>query len=167
MIADSEWTLYLPWRSSSPVNAAKQSVDRYRRMPPGLAFVAVSVVSSVLAVISGFLGGLAAIYLYDRGTSRGDDFAVFLGGLFSVGTCIFVLVFTRLQKVRHSVSSRTSVFAFYACLVLPAIDTVLLRSNLDRHYLPFVLCDWLAILLFGLAAVFLCRRWWQDSDQRV
>ena len=167
MIADSEWTLCRPWRSSSPVNAATQSVDRYRRMPPGLAFVAVSVVSSVLAVISGVLGGFAAMYLYDRGMSKGDDLAVFLGGFFAVGTCIFVLVFTRLEKVRHAVSSRTSVFAFYACLALPAIDTVLLRSNVDRHYLPFVLCDWLAIPLSGLAAVFLCRRWRAGSDQRV
>lgn len=99
--------------------------------------------------------------------SKGDDLAVLLGGLFAVGTFIFVLVFTWLQKVRHSVSSRTSLFAFYACLVLPAIDTVLLGSNVDHHYLPFVLCDWLAILLSGLAAVFVCRRWWQDSDQRV
>jgi hypothetical protein len=136
-------------------------------MRRGLAFVAVSVVSFVPAVISGILGGLAAMYLYDRGISKGDDLAVFPGGLFAVGTCIFVLVFTRLEKVRHSVSSRTSLFAFYACLVLPAIDTALLRSNVDHHYLPFVLCDWLAILLFGLAAVFVCRRWWQDSEQRV
>jgi hypothetical protein len=85
MIADPEWTLCRPWRSSSPVNALPKSVDRYRRMPPGPAFVAVSVVSLVLAVISGMLGGLAAMYLHDRGMSKGDDVAVFLRGLFAVG----------------------------------------------------------------------------------
>jgi drug/metabolite transporter (DMT)-like permease len=113
------------------------------------------------SVICGIFGGIAGIYFYDRGMSKGDDFAVGMGGLFAVGTFTFVVVFTRLRKVHHPVSSSTSLFAFYACLIFPLAATLLLR---DANYWPFAVGDWLAILLFGLLSLVVCRRWWQESD---
>jgi len=164
MIAETRWCLGLPSASLTPVNSSTKFVDRYRRIPNSLAFVTAAIASFVLAVVSGFLGGIAATYLYDRANSKGDDFAVGLGGLFAVGTFTFVIVFTWLQKTHHPVSSSTSLFAFYACLILPVAATVLFAEDMDDYYLFFVLGDWLAILLLGLLSVFVCRRWWQQAN---
>jgi hypothetical protein len=165
MIVDPEWALSRSWISSSPVNASTKFVDRYRGIPPAVAFVVAAMLSFVLAVISGILGGLAAMYLYDRGNSKGDDFAIALGGLFAVGTLTFVVVFTWLQKIHHPISSRTPLFAFYSCLTLPAVATFLSLSEMDDHYLLLALGDWLAIVVLGLSPLFICRRWWHDSEQ--
>jgi len=164
MIADPGWCFGLPSVLLRPVNWSSKFADRYRGIPSGLAFVIAAVASFGLAVIFGILGSFTGMYLYDRANSKGDDVAVGLGGLFAVGTFTFVVVFTWLQKVHHPVSSRTSLFAFYACLILPVAATVLLAEDMDDYYLFFVLGDWLAILLLGLLSVFVCRRWWQDSD---
>lgn len=93
---------------------------------------------------------------------RGDDFAVFLGGFYAFGTFTFVVLFTWLQKIHHPVSSRTSLFAFFSCLILP----IWLTLNVpDHNYMLFVLGDWCAILLFGFLSLFVCRRWWQDEEK--
>jgi len=123
-----------------------------------------AIVASALAAIAGFLGAYAAMYLYDRGTSKGDDGAVALGGLFAVSTFTFVVTFTWLQKKHHPISSRTSLFAFYACLVLPALVTVMLADEMD-YYSMFIVGDWLAILTLGLLSLLVCRRWWQHEEQ--
>jgi len=164
MIADSGWCFGFPSVLSRPVNSLSKFADRYRRIPNARAFITAATGSFVLATVSGILGGIAAMYLYDRANSKGDDLAVGLGGLFAIGTFTFVTVFTWLQKVHHSVSSRTSLFALYACLTLPVMVTVLSAGDIDDHYLPLVVGDWLAILFFGLLSLFVCRRWWHDSD---
>jgi hypothetical protein len=164
MIADFRWSFLLPSILLGPVNSLIKFAERYRSIPDGFAFVVAAAVSFVAAVVSGCLGAFGAMYVYDRGNSRSDDFAVALGGLFAVGTFTFVIVFTFLQKVHHSVSSRTPLFAFYACLVLPVVVTVLSADDMDDHYSLFAVGDWLAILIFGLLSLFVCRRWWHDSD---
>lgn len=147
-----------------PANSSSKFVERYRSVPNGLAFVLAAVVSFLLAAAAGIVGGYAAMYLYDRGMSRGNDFAVSLGGLFSVGTFSFVVAFTWLQKVHHPVSSRTSLFALCTCLVLPVLTTLMSADEMD-YYFMFMLGDWLAILVLGLLSLFVCRRWWQDQER--
>lgn len=146
------------------VSTSNSLAERYRRVPNALAFCAAGAAALVLAVISGALGGLGAAYLYDRGTSRGDDFAVSLGGFYAVGTFAFVVAFTWLQKVHHSVSSRTSLFALYACLVLPIMLTVMSADEMD-NYSMFIVADWLAMLVSSLLSLLISRRWWQRSEQ--
>lgn len=163
MIADPGWCFGLPSVLLRPVNFSSKFVDRYRGIPSGLAFVTATAASFVVAVICGIFAAVAATYLYDRANSKGDDFAVGLGGLFAVGTFIFVVVFTWLQKAHHPVSSSTSLFALYTCLILPVVATVFLVD--DDNYLLFVLGDWLAILVLGVLALVVCRRWWRKSDQ--
>jgi hypothetical protein len=162
MIADHGWSFSLPSVLLGPVNSSSKFADRYRRIPNGWAFVIAAVASLTLAVFCGILGGLAGAILYDGGMSRGDDFAVSLGGFYSIGAFTFVVLFTWLQKIHHPVSSRTSLFAFFPCLILPIWLT--LTTLPDDHYLPFVLGDWGAILLFGFLSLFVCRRWWWHSD---
>jgi hypothetical protein len=165
MIADSVCCFALPSVLSGPMNSSGKLVDRYRGISGGLAFAMATVASLALAIVCGVFGGFAGMYLYDRGMSKGDDFAVSIGGFFAVGTFIFVVVFTCLQKVHHPISSRTPLFALCACLVFPVVDTVLSANVMDDHYLPFVVGDWLAILFSGSLSLFVCRRWWHDSEQ--
>jgi apolipoprotein N-acyltransferase len=112
-----------------PANAAAIFGDRYRRIPEALAFVLAIVISLASALVTGLLGAGAAIYLYDRANSKGDDAAVGLGGLFAIGTFMFVVVFTWLQKLHHPISSRTPSYALLACLILPAAATLLALSE--------------------------------------
>jgi hypothetical protein len=163
MIADPGWCFALPSVQLRPVDSSSKLADRYRGIPSGLASVIAAVASFVLAAICGILGGFAGMYLYDHANGRGDDGAVGLGGFFAVGTFTFVVIFTWLQKVHHPISSSTSLFALYACLILPVAATVFLVD--DDNYLLFVLGDWLAILVFAVLSLIVCRRWWRKSDQ--
>lgn len=145
-----------------PLNFSNKFDHLYRQIPGGLAPIVAGFASFALSVICGVLGGIAGTYLYDRGTSKGDDFAVGMGGLFSVGTFTFVVAFTRLQKVHHPISSSTTLFAFCACLIFPLAATIFLVD--DANYFLFVVGDWVAILLFGVLSLAVCRRWWKKSD---
>lgn len=165
MIARSELWFRPRGVSWGPVNAGNKLVERYRALSGVVTSVFAALAAFVLATIFGFLGAFAAMYLYDRAYSKGDDLAVGLGGLFGVGTFTFVVAFTWLQKLHHPISSRTPLFAFYVCLFLPVAATLASWSEIDDHYLPLVLGDWLAILLLGLLSLFVCRRWWPDPEQ--
>jgi hypothetical protein len=146
------------------MNLSENLAKRYRRVPNALAFCTAGAVGLVLAVIMGALGAVLAVYAYDRGMSRGNDFAVSLGGFYAVGAFAFVVAFTWLQKVHHLVSSRTSWFALCAWLVLPVWLTVMSADEMD-YYSMFIVGDWLAILVLGLLSLFVCRRWWQHEEQ--
>ncbi len=165
MIAVSGWCFGSPRVLLGSVNPSSKLVERYRALPTVVTSVFAAIAAFALATISGFLGAVAATYFYDRANSKGDDLAVGFGGLFAVGTFTFVIVFTWLQKAHHLISSRTPLFAFCACLVLPVAVTVSSLSAIDDHYLPLVLGDWLAILVLGFLSLFVCRRWWHDSEQ--
>lgn len=101
MIADSGWCFALPSPLLRPVNSSSKLVDRYRDIPSTLAFLTAAVAAFVLAVVSGIPGAFAAMNLYDLGRSRGDDFAVGLGGFYAAGNFTFIVVFTWLQKMHH------------------------------------------------------------------
>ena len=164
MTSGSESCFSLPGVLLAPVNPLPKLAERYCRLPRFVSSVLAAAASFALAAIGGLLSAIAAMYLYDGANSKGNDFAVGLGGLFAVGTFIFVVLFTWLQKLHHPISSRTPLFAFFACLVLPVITTLASLEDIDDYYLPFVLGDWLAILLIGLLSLFVCRRWWRDSE---
>jgi hypothetical protein len=165
MIARSELWFRPPGVLLGSVNSSNKLVERYRALSSVVTSVFAAIAAFVLATIFGFLGAFAATYLFDRGYSKGDDLAVGLGGLFAVGTFTFVVAFTWLQKLHHPISSRTPLFAFYVSLLPPAAVTLASLSEIDDHYLPLVLGDWLAVLVLGLLSFFACRRCWHDAEQ--
>jgi hypothetical protein len=144
------------------VNSWNKLVGRYRALSSAVTSVFAAIAAFVLATILGFLGAFAAMYLYYRANSKSDDLTVGFGGLFAVGTFTFVVLFTWLQKTHHPISSRTPQFAFYVCLLPPVAVTLASLSEIDDHYLPLVLGDWLAIFVLGLLSFFVCRRWCTD-----
>jgi hypothetical protein len=139
-------------------------VETYRRVPSVWAFVAAAVASLCGATIAGIAGGFAAMYLYDRGRSKGDDLAVFASGLLAAGTFAFVMLFTWLRALHRKTSLRTPWFAWLFCLAGSLLITLVLwpTGYLD-HYMIFICAGWIAILLLGLAAVVLSRRWFIDE----
>jgi hypothetical protein len=150
---------------SGSVNSWDKLVERYRALSSVVTSVFAAIAAFVLATICGFLGAFAAMYLYDRGYSKGDDLTVGFGGLFAIGTFTLVVAFTWLQKMHHPISSRTPLFAFYASLFPPVAVTLASLSEIDDHYLPLVLVDWLAIFVLALLSFFVCRRWWKNPEQ--
>jgi hypothetical protein len=107
-------------------------IETYRRVPEGWAFALAAIVSWGLAAIAGIAGGVAGMYLYDRGMSKGDDLAVLTSGLLAVGTLAFVVLFTWLRKLHHAISSRTPLFAWLFCLA----GTVVTTSSVVARPLP-------------------------------
>jgi len=98
---------------------------------------------------------MIGIYLYDRGTSKGNDLAVGMIGLLAVGTFVFVTVFAWLSKVHHKISWRTPAFTLALCLALAAFTTCLMW---DSYYSSFIFVGWIVILACGLLAFNVCRR---------
>jgi hypothetical protein len=165
MIAAQEWCFGSLGVLLGSLNSSNKLVERYRALSSAVTSVFAAIAAFVLATIFGSLGAFAAMYFYDRANSKGDDLAVGFGGLFAVGTFTFVVAFTWLQKLHHPISSRTPLFAFYISLLPPAAVTLASLSEMDDHYLPLVLGDWLAIFVLGLLSLFVCRRWWHDPEQ--
>jgi apolipoprotein N-acyltransferase len=145
-----------------PVDSSSRFVDRYRRISSGLAFVLSATASFGLAIITGLLAGVAGMYLYDRAMSKGDDATLGIGGFFAAGACTFAIVFSWLQNLHHPISSRTSVLAWLICLLPAALVTLL---AFDADYMNLIFVAWLEILVFGALTLFVCRRWWHDSEQ--
>jgi hypothetical protein len=158
MISGAGW-------NQMPANAAATFGDRYRRIPEASAFVLAIVISLASALVTGLLGAWAAIHRYDRANSKADDAAVGLGGLFAIGTFMFVVVLAWLQKLHHPISSRTPSYALLACLILPAAATLLALSEIEGDYLLFLLVDWAVIALFSFASWMVCRRWYERSQE--
>lgn len=129
--------------------------DTYRRVPGWLAFVTAAIASFVLAFVAGILGAFVATYFYDRGMSKGDDFAIGMGGLFAVGTFVFIVAITWLLKLHHRVSARTPSFAWLACLALAIVSTAGLW---DYDYSQLILAGWVLFLVCSLGGLALCRR---------
>jgi ABC-type spermidine/putrescine transport system permease subunit II len=165
MIARAELWFGPPGVILGSVNSWNKLVERHRAFSSVATSVFAAVAAFVLATICGFLGAFAATYLYDRANSKGDDLTVGFGGLFAVGTFTFVVAFTWLQKLHHPISSRTPLFAFYVSLLPPVAVTLASLGDIDDHYLPLVLGDWLAIFVLGLLSFLICRRWWKDPEQ--
>ncbi len=129
-----------------------------RRLPTPLAFILVAFASLIVAALAGVAGASAGVYLYDRGTTKGNDLAVFLIGLHAAGTFTFAVVFTLLWSRRGNVSWWCPITAFAACLALLVYDTVLNWRNHDEYYAPFFWAAWLAVAVCGGVALVLSRR---------
>ena len=129
-----------------------------RRFPAPLAFILVGLASVIIATLAGAVGAVAAVYLYDRGTSKGNDLAVSLIGFHAAGTFTFVTVFTLLWARRGNTPWWCPIAAFAACLGLLVCDTVLNWPNYDAYYAPFFFAAWLAVAVSGGVALILSRR---------
>jgi hypothetical protein len=129
-----------------------------RRLSAPLAFILIALASLIVAVLAGAAAVIAAVYLYDRATSKGNDLAVSLIALHAAGTFTFVTVFTLLWSRRWNVSWWCPITAFAACLGLLAYDTVLNWRNYDEYYSPFFWAAWLAVAASGGVALVLSRR---------
>jgi magnesium-transporting ATPase (P-type) len=90
-------------------------------------------------------------------------FAVLIIGVLAVGAFAFVVLLTWLRTLHHKISSRTPFSAWLFCLVCDLAVTVWLWPRYDPltedHYLPFIYAGWIAIILLGLLALFICARW--------
>ena len=129
-----------------------------RRLPTPLAFVLAALASLIVATLAGAVVVIAAEYLYDHATSKGNDLAVALISSHAVGTFAFVTVFTLLWSWRGNVSWWCPITAFAACLGLLVYDTVLNWRNYDEYYAPFFWAAWLAVAVSGGVALVLSRR---------
>lgn len=117
-----------------------------------LILVIVTLAALVLAIVAGAVGAVAAVYLYDRGTSKGNDLAVALVGFHAMGTFAFVNVFTLLWSRKRNISWRTPAACLVACLCALALTTALFVSSYDEYYAPFFLVAWAAVAAAGMAA---------------
>lgn len=132
--------------------------DAMRRLPAPLAFILVALTSLIVATLAGAVVVIAAVYLYDHATSKGNDLAVALIAFHTAGTFAFVTVFTLLCSRRGNVSWWCPITAFAACLGLLVYDTVLNWQNYDEYYAPFFWAAWLAVAVSGGLALVLSRR---------
>jgi hypothetical protein len=86
--------------------------------------------SWLVAIGAGTLGGLAFVYLYDRGRSKGTDFAVFLVGVHALQTCAFVMMFLGgLWRLYCAPFRRLAELLLSLCRVGDAVDTYLLLER--------------------------------------
>jgi uncharacterized membrane protein YfcA len=128
------------------------------RIRAASAFVLSAIVAGVFAFVAGVAGGVIGIYLYDRGTSKGNDVAVGMIGALAAGTFVFVTVFAWESNKHHKISWRTPAFALVPCLALAAVPTWLKRGDPDYpYYSDFVFAGWIVILVCGLLALYVCR----------
>ena len=89
----------------------------YKRLPAWQVFVlSVIVGGGTLAFVIGIAGGIAGIYLYDRGSNKGNDLAVGPIALHAVSTFVFVIVFLGTQTAQRNFW-RTPLFT--CCAVSP------------------------------------------------
>ena len=132
-------------------------IERYRRMPGWSAFALAAIISWVLAAVTGVTGGIAGVFLYDRGNSKGNDLAIFASGVLSVGTFTFVFLFSWIRKWHYEISSRTPLFALLFCLTVSVGVTMFLSAGNWDYYSDFIFVGWIAILFFGLLGLLLSQ----------
>jgi uncharacterized membrane protein len=141
------------------VCSMKPVVETGGRIRAASAFVLSVIVAGVFAFVASVVGGVTGIYLYDRGTSKGNDVAVGMIGALAAGTFVFVTVFAWERNKNHQISWRTPAFALVPCLALAAVPTWLMRGDPDYpYYSDFILVGWIVILLCGLLAFYVCSR---------
>lgn len=137
-----------------------------KRLPFAVALVLITLSSILVALVSGIAGAVGGVYLYDRGTSKGNDLAVALIGLHSVGTFVFVTVFTFLLRRRGSCSWKVPIGALAACLCALVFDTIRFSPSYDQYFAVFFFAGWGAVGVAGIAALGLCRYILRRADVR-
>ena len=125
-------------------------------LPTPVAFILIAAASVLAAGITGIAGAAITVYLYDRGTSKGNDLAVALIGLHAFGSFAFVILFTLLWAKR-SISWKIPAAAFASCICLLAVTTLLFASAYDEYFAIFFVVAWVTVPLCGAAAMTVCR----------
>jgi hypothetical protein len=131
--------------------------DAMRQLPTPVAFILVALASLLLAGVAAVIGAFAGVYLYDRGTSKGNDLAVALIAFHAVGTFAFVTMFKLLWCRRGQPSWKIPVGSFAVCLGVLVLDTVLFWSSYDEYFAGFFYAAWLAVAFSGCLALVLSR----------
>jgi hypothetical protein len=111
----------------------------------------------LVAITAGIVGALAAVYLYDRGMSKGNDLAMALIGLLTFGTFAFVVTLTVFWSRRGIAWWRVAVGALSVCFCLLLGTTILFSSGYDDYYAIFFVAGWVAVACSGLLALAACR----------
>jgi hypothetical protein len=125
-------------------------------LPTPAAFIVVAVASVLAAGVTGIAGAAISVYLYDRGTSKGNDLAVAVIGLHAFGSFALVVLFTLLWSKR-SASWKIPAAAFATCICLLGLTTLLFSSAYDEYFAVFFFVAWITVPLSGVAAMTLCR----------
>lgn len=126
-------------------------------LPAPLAYVLITLASLLAAAVTGLAGAVAFVYLYDRGTSKGNDLAVALIGLHVAGTFTFITMFTLLWTHRGNLSWRGPIASYIACICALAFVTALCAPSYDDYYAVFFYAAWLAVAISGGAALLVSR----------
>ncbi|HXZ27431.1 MAG TPA: hypothetical protein VEG08_05455 [Terriglobales bacterium] len=130
-------------------------VALYRKIPRPIASCLAAIFAWGIAFSFGMLSAGGAVYLYDRGKNDARDLAVGMTALFSVGTFLFVVLFSGLQRLHHEISARTPRITLAVCLAVAAAATALLW---DRNYALWVLAGWLILLCGSVLAFQVSKR---------
>jgi hypothetical protein len=133
----------------------KRTRNLFQRLPFPVAIALSVVTAGTGSLLIGVTAGWGAIYIYDRGNSKGNDVAVGISALLAAGTFVFVTAFTSLSKLHHDITWRTPGFALGCCLVSAAAVTCLLW---DSYYFEFILTGWAAVTVCGSLAVWIVGR---------
>ena len=140
------------------------AIDTYRRVPGWAVWIVAGILSGSAALAAGIAAGIAAMYLYDRGMSKGDDLAVFLIAFLALGTFVFVVAIAWLLKKHHDISGRVPLVAMLFPFALAVIPTLMAYES---NYSGFALVGWVVILLCALAANAVCERYFVSDEQPV
>jgi hypothetical protein len=126
--------------------------------PTARTFILILLGSMVTALAVGLFGAIAAVFLYDNGRSKGNDLAVALIALHSVGTFVFVTLLTYLWSRRLRITWRVPIVALAGCFTLLVVNTIVASSTYDEYYSEFFYAAWLAVFVSGITALAVCRR---------
>jgi hypothetical protein len=135
---------------------------------PGVVvgLLAALLTAAVIALLFGIAVGVAAVYIYDRGQSKGDDLAVFLIGMHATLLFVFVSVFSWFRKRQSEITWLTPGVASIAPLTFAVFSTVTMG---DSFYFGFEVVGWIVMFFAGLATLLVTRRWiahpktWDDD----
>lgn len=124
---------------------------------PALRLFALALLSLLGAIAMGILGAVVAVYLYDRGTSKGNDLAVSMIGFHAVGTFTFTSLLTFLWTRSGNVSWKIPVSSLAACLFALFCTTILFASGYDEYFAIFFVIGWISVAFSGALALGFCK----------
>ena len=142
------------------MNSAENSPSRYESIPKAVAFILALFTSLGLAIVFGCLGAYI-VFRIDSEGPKDKVLAFALGSFLAVGSFVFNIVFTWLQKMHHAISVRTSCFALLIAFAFASAATALFG---EPEYWRLIIEDWVAILFSSLLSLAVCRRWYSHKQ---
>jgi hypothetical protein len=116
----------------------------------------------LLSLLAAVTAGIAAltitVYLYDRGSSKGNDLAVALIAFNATVTFTLVTGSTFLWSRRGNLSWTPPALSLAVCLGAVVFQTVFLWSNFDEYFAVFFYIAWTAVAVSGGAALVVSRQ---------